>query len=120
MSVVDILFRTSNNPLHLQRVTDSLFPDYLSELKKNHSLLAAFNRVRDRLSNTLSSTTAITLNQQQQQEHQQNEDTDKDKEKMITLPKAARVLLVASFLGCVISPTHDMRHFSTERTGRRS
>lgn len=114
-SVVDILYRTSNNPLHLQRVTESLFPDYLTELM-DHSPLAAFNRVRDRLAKTLSSTSAISLNQQQQQ----NENTDKDKEKMITLPKAARVLLIACFLGCAIAPTHDMRHFSTERTGRRS
>lgn len=123
-SVVEILYRTSNNPHHLQRVTDALFPDYMSALSHQKSPLAAFNRIRDRLTDTLSALTddmninmnpnsclnSTSINGDQ---HQQNDKTS-------GLPRTARILLVAAFLGRVIAPSHDMRHFSAERTGRRA
>lgn len=120
-AVVDILYRTTNNPHHLQRVTDSLFPEYLAALTntKPRNPIAAFNRVRDRLNNTLALLTpsAATISASRDSVRSKPDEWD---DKTRTLPRAARVLLVSAYLGTVIAPTHDMRHFSHERTGRRA
>lgn len=126
-SVVTILYRTSNNPFHLQRVTEALFPEYLTILQEHQNPIAAFNRVRDRLGDTL---TALTMdfaatsngninNKQNDDEQQQHTNMQQD-DKTTGLSRTARTLLVAAFLGRVIAPSHDVRHFSAERTGRRA
>lgn len=120
-AVVDILYSSTNNPHHLQRVTDSLFPEYFSALtnSKPHNPTAAFNRVRDRLNNTLSLLSPCAATIPASGDNVRTK-TDQCDDKTRTLPCVARVLLVSAYLGTVIAPTHDMRHFSRERAGRRA
>lgn len=128
ISVIQILRRSTDNPHHLQRVADALFPDYVDALtsEKQHNPMVAFNRVRDRLTDMLTTLSpavtavpAATANGEGGKSNSCMKTTIYD-DKTRTLPRAARVLLVSAYLATVIAPSHDMRHFSQERTGRRA
>lgn len=123
-AAVDILYSSSNDPFLLRRVVDALFPEYHAAYTGGHSHrdapVRAFNQIRDRLTVMLNTTDFAssqsddTTQQQQQQKHGQ------ENAELSSLPNAAKVLLVAVFLGSVISPTFDVRHFSAEKMHKRS
>lgn len=121
--VIDILYQSTNNPHHIQRVVDSFFPEYLVLLlRKSNKLnpVTAFNRVRDRLTDVLK-----TLNPTLSSEavlSSQGSLTAKTGEadvKTANLSRGCRTMLVAAYLGTVVLPGQDIRIFSTERTNRR-
>lgn len=116
-SVVNILYTSTNNPHHVQRVADELFPQYIAPFigsNAKFNAMAAFNRVRDSLTDVLK-----TLNPLVSSLEAQGIATTED-DKTSNLPRAARILLVSAYLATVIAPSQDMRHFSVERTSKKA
>lgn len=120
--VIDILYQSTNNPHHIQRVVDAFFPEYLVLLLKKSNRLnpvTAFNRVRDRLTDVLKTLNPTLSSEAVLSSQALATKTGEADVKTVNLSRGCRTMLVAAYLGTVVLPGQDTRIFSTERTNRR-
>lgn len=127
-AVIGVLYKTTTDIRELSAVCNKLFPTYLHEAhEKNH--IAAFNLIQHRLAAELQSLYRRRLCLQDIKDNDGNKDSsasipkasnaDKADEAYETsLSTAARTVLIAAFLASRNPPQHDMRFFSSSRTGR--
>lgn len=125
-SVTEILYQSTNNPYHIQRVVDAFFPEYLDSLlhqSQKINPVAAFNRVRDRLTDvlkTLNPTLSSATTSATAEFPQRIRSRGSIEAKTANLSKICRTMLVASYLATVVQPAQDTRVFSTEQVNRRT
>ncbi|PXF44140.1 Origin recognition complex subunit 5 [Gracilariopsis chorda] len=127
-AVVGVMYKTTTDIRELSAVCNKLFPDYLQEVReKNH--IAAFNLIQHRLAAELHSLYRRRLRLRDIQGNNGNADTSvslpqasnagrADEAYESSLSTVARTMLIAAFLASRNPPQHDMRFFSSSRTGR--
>lgn len=118
-SVVTVLYPATSDVFELQRVSDDLYPQYLSGLMEHGAAIPAFNRIRDDLKEALHRLYRRELVPRDKQVDDELNKRRKQNKAFYGLSRAALTLLVAAFLASRNPPAHDLRYFTSARTRER-